>query len=265
MGAIHSSDGTFEFQAVQPGSYILASDYRDEKVSMTGRLVLEVGTTNIDNVVLTVAPSLEVSGKVVIEGKTDLSPANIAINLEPKATTGREHPFASSAPDGSFVLKSVLPEQYDLNAWIPSASLYLKSIQVGDVDVTDTGLDFTQGVPAQLTLVLSPTAGQIEGAVQDDNQKPVAGATVMLIPEPPRRSQKRLYRGLASDAKGHFLLSGIAPGDYKLFAWEEIEPGAHEDPDFLKLFESRGEPVAIKENSVENRTLTVIPADDNKQ
>lgn len=30
----------------------------------------------------------------------------------------------------------------------------------------------------------------------------------------------------------------IAPGAYKLFAWEDVETGAYKDPEFLKAFEA---------------------------
>jgi hypothetical protein len=36
-------------------------------------------------------------------------------------------------------------------------------------------------------------------------------------------------------------LRGIAPGDDKLFSWEELESDAWQDPDFLKPFKNQGE------------------------
>ena len=65
-----------------------------------------------------------------------------------------------------------------------------------------------------------------------------------------------------SDQSGRFTLKGIAPGDYKLFAWEQIEAGAYQDPDFLKPFENRGESINIREGSRETRQLKAIPAED---
>jgi uncharacterized surface anchored protein len=131
---------------------------------------------------------------------------------------------------------------------------------LGDTDVTETDLDFTQGVPAaQFVILLSAAGGQVEGVVQDDNQKPVVGAEVVLVPEPSKRSVFRLFRTSTSDENGHYSINGIAPGEYKLFAWADIEDGAYQDPDVLKLHESRGEAVTVKENSSETEALIVIP------
>jgi hypothetical protein len=48
---------------------------------------------------------------------------------------------------------------------------------------------------------------------------------------------------------GRYQLNGVAPGDYKLFAWERVEEGAWQDPQFLKLFEALGSAVRISEGS----------------
>jgi hypothetical protein len=41
-------------------------------------------------------------------------------------------------------------------------------------------------------------------------------------------------------------LPDIIPGEYKIYAWEQIEEGSYEDPDFMKAHESEGEKVSIK-------------------
>ena len=46
-----------------------------------------------------------------------------------------------------------------------------------------------------------------------------------------------------------------------MFAWEQIESGAYQDPEFLKPFESRGESYSIRENGRESAQLKMIPAE----
>ena len=65
-------------------------------------------------------------------------------------------------------------------------------------------------------LLSSPAAaqsvrGSIGGAVTDDSQKPLAGATVTLTEE--ATSKKR---GAVTDARGEFLVSAVPPGGYRL-------------------------------------------------
>src|SRR5690242_11886671 len=63
-----------------------------------------------------------------------------------------------------------------------------------------------------------------------------------------------------TDRYGNFSIKGIAPGGYKLFAFEEIEIGAYQDPGFLKRLENLGEAVSIREGSRENARIKMIPA-----
>jgi hypothetical protein len=41
-------------------------------------------------------------------------------------------------------------------------------------------------------------------------------------------------------------LKGVAPGDYKLFAFENIEKDTWLDPDVLRGYESQGAPVNVR-------------------
>jgi hypothetical protein len=51
----------------------------------------------------------------------------------------------------------------------------------------------------------------------------------------------------------------VPPGDYKLFAWSEVEDGAWYDAEFMPNYENRGKPVHISEGSKPDVSLTVIP------
>jgi hypothetical protein len=51
------------------------------------------------------------------------------------------------------------------------------------------------------------------------------GGTVALVPIT-RRENPMLYYAASADSMGNFAICGIAPGDYKLFAWDYMPPGA---------------------------------------
>jgi hypothetical protein len=73
-----------------------------------------------------------------------------------------------------------------------------------------------------------------------------------------------LYKRVRSGPDGSFTIRGIAPGDYKIFAWEGIPltaESADENPDFLSGFEDRGTMLRIAAGeTVSELKLTVIPA-----
>ncbi len=50
----------------------------------------------------------------------------------------------------------------------------------------------------------------------------------------------------------------LAPGEYKLFAWEGVENNAWEDKDFLKLFEPQGTRLEVRDAVSTKVNLTAI-------
>ena len=83
--------------------------------------------------------------------------------------------------------------------------------------------NLTSGAGGQVEIVLGQNAGVIEGVVQNEKQQPAAGATVVLIPQSGRRDHLQLYKNASTDQHGRFTLKNLEPGDYKLFAWEDVE------------------------------------------
>jgi len=111
--------------------------------------------------------------------------------------------------------------------------------------------------------VLSGTGGQVEGVVLNADQQPATEASVVTVPDEPRRAQWQFYRDDHTDQYGRLAIKGLAPGRYMLFAWKDAE-GADQDPEFIRRFEPLGEAVAIRENSHENAQLKLIPAAEKK-
>jgi hypothetical protein len=63
-----------------------------------------------------------------------------------------------------------------------------------------------------------------------------------------------------TDASGQVRMRGIAPGDYRIFAWEDIEKGAWQDPTFVRNHESSGKAIHINEGEKASTEISVIPS-----
>ena len=111
-----------------------------------------------------------------------------------------------------------------------------------------------------LAIELSADGGQITGAVYDSDNALFLGAQVTLVPEGVNRSRVDHYRTAVSTKDGTFILRGIIPGEYRLFAWEDIEPFAYFDPGVVKQYEAAGKAVRIQESSNESVEVRMIPA-----
>jgi hypothetical protein len=87
----------------------------------------------------------------------------------------------------------------------------------------------------------------------------MSSSTVVLVPAPARRSNAAAFRVVIADQSGAFSMRSVIAGDYRLLAWEELEPGVHMDPEFLKNFETRGESIRVQPGSPSAATVRIIP------
>ena len=266
VARILDQQGTFEMRGIAPGSYLLRADFNEENVHYSARMPLEVGNSNIEGIELNLQPPVEVHGHLTIEENGDLKGAQINVSLQAKGSDG---PMAMMGGVGSpvkddltFKIANVALDPYEINVRGLPDGFYLKSIRMGQVDVTETGVDFSQGVSAdEMNVVINPNGGEIDGAVQNAKGEPATGATVTLIPDASHRAIAWLYKTADTDQNGRFSIKGIRPGEYKIYAWEDVEQGAYMDPDFVKPHESAGEAVTVKDNSPSSIQLKAIPAE----
>lgn len=253
--------GTFEVRGVVPGEYTIQAFKRGaDGKNYVAMQAIDVHEADIDNIVLEFSPPAELKGRLSVEGRVLPATADPQINLEP---TGISMGWGGGGPvkaDGSFTISNVIPARYHVRAFGLPEDYYIKYVRLGDKNVLESGLDFTSGASGALEVVVSSNGGQIEGVVLNAEEQAATGARVVLVPDEPRRAESRFYREASTDQYGRFTIKGIAPGGYKLFAWEDVEDGAYENPDFVKPFEALGEPKSIREGSRESAQLKLIPA-----
>jgi hypothetical protein len=136
----------------------------------------------------------------------------------------------------------------------------VKSQRLGSEDVLETPLDLTGGAGGALSIVLGITTSEVSGAVSSEDGTPVVSATVVLIPESAKRRElQQFYRMVPTGQAGGYKMIGVAPGRYKLFAWERIPTFAWMDPDVLKPVESKGKTIEIQEGSKDTVDLRALP------
>lgn len=248
--------GEFEIQRVPPGEYVLMADWPGEGKKYAGRLPVNVGETNIEGLLLPLIPAVQVSGWVTSPDDLDKSGLGVslhAIGDQEIAGGGR----GKVQQDGSFTIVDVRPEHYFLEVSGLKDDSYLKAVTMGTRTVNPSDVELDAGAGA-LELVVSSSGGEIEGTVFDDRLQPSSGASVALFPEPRTLERNRLYRRITTDRDGRYVLRGIAPGNYKLFASNSIYLDAYRDPNAEMPFASQGAEVTIKENGREKLTLKLI-------
>jgi hypothetical protein len=260
-------DGNFVIRNVPPGSYYLYASWseRDAREWHHARRELDVGNTDLDGVTITVSNGVDIPGRVTWEGGPPGDLQFLHVRLHPLEENPDGFPGQMVKPDATFQFKNI-PE----GAYRPVVSMggleenfFLKSVHYGTALVTGSGFTAQPGVNAFLELTLSTRAAHLNGVVLTAESLPAVGAAVVMIPDPPRRIVKELFKSVTTDQNGKFSINGIAPGDYKLFSWDSVEEAEWYnadwyDPDWLKPYETKGEAVHLDESDRKAVNLTVI-------
>ncbi len=251
---VHPPGGTFELKGIMPGTYLLSTQFRVGQTVFLDSLSLPVSGQHIDGLVIRPVAAPDLVGAVVVADQTSVKPNSVQVALEAKEYFGLGSPSASAVDDGKFTLKSVRPVQYHVQVRNLPEGAYVKSVRFGAQEVTEDGIDLTNGISGNLQVTLSLTGAQVDGVVQGADDKPVSGATVVLVPDSRRYS---LFAETLSGKNGSYSLKGIAPGEYKILAWEDIQSGIYQDPEFLKRYESKAERVSLQEGDRKSLSLKV--------
>lgn len=279
---VNPTTGAYEFKGILPGSYDLiattnappapppptrttAPTARGPAVIQTALLPIDVGSSNLENVTLMLTPGFTVSGRITIEGRdpnqNQPEVARIGVELRPQVQApGIGMSRTPTQPNGTFALQNISMIEHRLFLSATPSNSYIKVARLGSTDVLSNGLRLDSAPTSQLEVILSLNAGSLEAVVVDAEQKPVTAVTVALVPDPARRARFDNYRNGSTDGSGRLKIEGIIPGEYKLFAWEEVESNAWQDPDFIRQFEDRGRAIRIGEGAKETAELKVIPA-----
>ena len=285
------ADGTFEILNVASGNYMLtaavpnptpsrAVDFngmseaqraayveamRAEQLARpTGFTNINVTNSDLDGITITVGATGSISGRFRMEGPAPGSTTSFDVLRVQLKSTSDFGGIASTNPldsgpakaDGTFLIKGIPAGEYRLSiTGIPRGS-YLKQARLGQFDVLNAPLRFSGNESGTLDIVISSNASQIEGDALNSRGQPAPGVQVVLIPDA-NRTRTELFRPVVSDASGHFLIDSVVPGDYKLVAWDSIEPYGFFDPQLIKQAEQNGKSVRVTESSKQKITVTV--------
>jgi hypothetical protein len=252
------SAGNFEINKATPGRYVLMASGG----GMTARTLVEVRERDVSDIVLTLSSGFNLSGRITSDRGTAPSglrvilrpdpilPNTANFNVTPQADGSFTFPASIGAGDYRVYVGPILvpPSPVQTPPAPPAAlkNVYIKSIRFGDADVLNDGLHLESQPREPLTIVVGTNPGTIEGRVVNDRQQALPATTVVLVHSGGLRSHvNEMF--MSSDAAGRFEFQNVPPGNYEMFAWDSVETGAWQDPEFMRSFENRGTAVRITE------------------
>jgi len=263
--------GTFDLAAVPPGSYEVLARVADPKAGVGlgafswGRALVDIDDRDVGNISIAINQAAVLKGTVRTAGGAAL-PSNLRVALTPVGGSARVALYtllstraAQVEANGSFAVASVPPGRFRIAAvsGLPMDH-YIVDVRQNAMSVFDAGFEISSQAPDPIEIIVSNGAGVVEGIVEDGPSKIVPGAVVAIVPDAKRIENRALLASAVADANGRFTFRGMAPGEYRLFAWESTPANAFQSPGFIRKHESKAHLVRVSQGGSVSASLGII-------
>lgn len=275
VGAVTGSDGLFDFKDVAPGDYVVetgptvlmgptsfqitmdAASAGQPKITLNaqliGRVAVHVGEQDVENVVAPLGEGALVTGSIRMAGGDPKKPSPWpTLSLFPANDQGDEPVAAQVKPDGSFRIQRLVPAAYSIHVDGLPDGVYVKSIHFEGRDITGEDLNLASGAGGLLEVALSPDAGEVSGVVRGADGEGAAGATVQVV------AGEDTVKYVSANENGEYRIGGLPPGDYRILAWEEVDPGLSLDASFRSRFAAQSTEVKLAERGHSTTDVKMI-------
>lgn len=238
-----NAQGEFVLEGLTTGKYMVAMQSMESATDYyADPVTFEILNSDTEGLEIKAQRGATISGVVVIEGTTD--PAILKRVTEVRVMAYPEMPASSSStpqmpmfnfggnratnPDGTFRIAGVRPGKNRLNSSAPGMGAPLVPARIerdgvelpGTIDVVAG--DQITGIKVVMVFGSSVIRGQVNvvgGTLSPDIQWMVSAARVGT-------SSRGGTRPSQVDARGKFVLEGLAPGEYELTLSPMYRPGA---------------------------------------
>jgi len=276
-----------------PGAPVNTADAINQLSSLNSISVpVDVFDVDVENMLVTVTPGITIPGRLKVEGTpppnlnanaaapnpnpnqnqnpnqnpNQAANPNAAYTVSLTSTAGGAPSIlallgggggAKPAADGTFSLQRIAPGDYKVSITGMGPNMYVKEARLEQKDIL-AGVTIGDRINSTLELTLSRSGAEVDASIIDAAGKPVTGIQVVVIPDT-QRERHELYKTALTDQDGKAVLRGLAPGDYHLFAWEDIEPFSYFDADILRQYEQQGNVVHARESQRDTVEMKIIP------
>ncbi len=275
-----AKDGSFTFNSVPPGDYIvrvssmvvLTSMQSGDNMTMTfrsgtmiggsgeqesGSTTLAVAGEDVANVMIITAKGGTATGHVTFDGPKPPT-MNVRVNSSPAdgdAPVPAAFGGTNVKEDGTFELKG-LSGQRMIRVSAPSGWI-VRSVKLNGTDITDTGAEFKAGeTTSGLEIELTTKSTSVAGTVTTNEGSILKDYTVVLFAETPdlwRLPMTRWVAGGRPDQDGRFTIQNLPAGRYYAAAVDYLPQGEWGDPELLERLKSQAKRFTLDDGG--NQTL----------
>lgn len=278
-GFYNHADGKFQYEGLASGDYVLELGWRENNRSLRALREITVRGGNLEGIVLDES-SMQPPPQGIVRQEIDSGsvprPPHLMARFRSDSTIIRANMNAT----GGLTMEGMLPGVYELSI-TTQPSVFVRSAMQDGRDVMRDGFVVSgSGSTAPLEITLGKAEARVEGTVdisdlrQDQSIRLAIlrnegshwqlGQQIIAPPVPGNWQPSGNFQTMV-EGKRKFVMPGVAPGDYLVFAWkpEDGEPQMlpYDTEEFLAKFGALFEKLHVEETGTKSVTISrLLPA-----
>jgi len=241
--------GTFKVEGLPAGSYIVRAISQADGQPLRAERLVNVAA-NIEDLRLALAPIVSIPITVRMESRASLDaershvgPVNqgppMSVRLLRADANTTESFSTVQRGSSAMVLQNVDPGTYTA-VLMPQVPWYVQSATCGQTNLAYDDLSVVSGQSYSIEIVLRDDSASLSGTVKTPNvnQSP---ATVVVVPQPAGKMTPHVVRGAGND----FSVSGLAPGEYLVLAFDSIDGMEYSNPEAFAPYASQAAHITL--------------------
>ncbi len=228
------ADGAFRLDKLPAGKYAISIQPEPESNFRAGPVTFDVIDQDVTGLLIKTSTGASLSGTVVIEGKGGSNtagaqaPAWLSVEVRNDMLGSSSNQGFPIKADGSFRVGGLSAGNvtFSVGTWGPTGNA--KAITIARVE--RDGVVQTNGVQVQsgehlsgLRIVAAYSNGSIRGVIKVENGVLPPGAHLVVgLAKVGDTNSRPSGGGTAADARGNFLIEGLAAGTYELTAFAYV-------------------------------------------
>jgi hypothetical protein len=251
--AVLHPDGSFRFEGLSSGKYILRSISSRLGAPGVSEIVIVGGIAEMQ-IVFHPRTAVQLTGKIKVEGTGGLDSSWPSLQFIPLAPgqSGVIPVEAYADLDGRFVVKGLEPVRYFLRI-AEGTSTYVKDVSLNGRQLNDHIVDLSYG-GGELSVVLNTGAGSVNGTVIGAGGESCTASAVLLFVKKIADDQPLVVFVQA----GRFSATGLAPGRYYAVATESYDPDLFGNAEFRQQISQSILTVDVAENQATTIELPLL-------
>jgi hypothetical protein len=263
-------DGRFFLRNVPPGRFQIRAraEVAPKRVTWFSSYTITVDGQDVAGVSMILSPGAVAGGRVDWAPGATRRPSRDAV-MRVRAPLADGSSFGDSlsgdiAPDGTFTIAGIMrgPHFFTVEGlpepWVLTSVLWRGRNVIDQVTTVDDGQQL-----ADLHLIVSAEATQLEGIVRDASGRPAGDMLVVTSAPPPAvpSPANPRFRATRTDKDGRYRLSGLPAGDYRIAAVSGMDELLVHRREWLGRLSASGTPVSLARQGVRTLDLTALQAE----